>query len=90
MRLEIINQTVWHVPRCEELDLCIWVDTDTHRYATYCCFAHAVLFGDAALKEEQARKIVHYPNKKLVLIDPVDDEPEKLEDIVTKNLEKQL
>jgi hypothetical protein len=90
MRIPILSQNVFHVPRMERLDLCVWVDTETKRYACYCCVVHAIIYGEACLQEAQAKKIVHYPNKNLILIDPVDDEPEKLEDIVTKNLEKQL
>lgn len=76
---------VWNVPRCREERMVLWVDDETNQYAQYqnrgAPFWHIVTI--------QARRIAIYVSRKLVLIDPVEDDPAiGLPEIVQKEVEK--
>ena len=68
-RLQILvdNWTVFHVPTCSVVHNVVWVDDSSHKFSVSCgamwCVGH----------DEQAKKIVIFASRRLVMIDPLDD-----------------
>lgn len=93
-----IGWHVWHVPRCELVRYCVWVDDATAQYGAWeSSRAHidaliAVcgirLAGDKRRPSpepptHQARRITIHAERRLVLIDPIEDEDhESVADVI--------
>ncbi len=61
---------VFHVPACRRLKNVYWADTETAQYAVW----NASYTHQADVTVKQAKKIVAYDDKKLILIDPIEDD----------------
>lgn len=64
---------VFHVPTCRPVPDVLWVDDETRQYFVVAAYLMAsdVYVGEV----ETAERIIIDQQRKLVLIDPVDDEP---------------
>lgn len=75
-----VGWVVWHVPRCQMLRHVVWVDDSTHQWGEY-VFDHmgrpmADLrpYGlEPRINVFQAKQIEIMADRRLVLIDPIDD-----------------
>lgn len=63
---------VWHVPRCCQVQRCLWVDDEACQYAV-AVWPLQPLGNGLAYRVEQARRIRVDVQAALILIDPVDD-----------------
>jgi hypothetical protein len=73
---------VWHVEECCVVKLCVWVDDETHRYGVRHSPITIIDRRELLIDEFQARKIVIYGSRRLVLINPADDDIEATVDTV--------
>lgn len=63
---------VFDVPRCQEIRYVVWVDDDAHQYAAF----RLPLTPDSVLAGPEVRSVrcvLIVPERRMVLIDPVDD-----------------
>lgn len=67
---------VYHAPTCKALRDVVWVDDSTHRWASIARTTNGILIsdGEIAVNEHQAKKILVMVDKRLIIIDPVDDQ----------------
>ena len=79
-RGDYVGWIVWHVPRCQVLRHVVWVDDSTHQWAQYLVDQFGRLtpqFGpngpEPVRKVFQAKRIKIMVDRRLVLIDPIDD-----------------
>lgn len=61
--------TVWHVEECRSVPDVLWVDDETARFCTI-----IIAFPHFLEQIHQAKKILIYTSRKLVLINPIADE----------------
>jgi hypothetical protein len=89
---------VWHVPTCRQVRYCVWVDDDAAQYGAWesveqmqrAIFVPSMLFGIfGSLSDQpeppthQAKRITIHADRRLVLIDPIEDEePESVADVL--------
>jgi len=65
-----VNYTVWHAEECRTLKMVQWVDDETAQYGQ---FTGRVVCEEAEVATVQAHKIAIYPDRKLIIINPVED-----------------
>jgi hypothetical protein len=84
---------VWHVPTCRLLDRVVFVDDATAVWGEYpaseilrALFLSGVTpDGGMPIVEHQANKIRILPSRRLVLIDPIEDDDEEPEAIANES-----
>lgn len=75
-----VGWIVWHVPRCQMLRHVVWADDGTHQWGEYAfdrMGPHMANLGPYGLEQMinvfQAKQIKIMVDRRLVLIDPIDD-----------------
>lgn len=74
---------VFHVPTARVVPFVVWVDDETCEYCTVEPLGPSFSF---SFRVNKAKRIAIYVARKLVLIDPVDDDPSCYFDVEPKEL----
>lgn len=68
-----LNWWVYHAEECRMLKSVVWIDDETNEWFEYCMPLRAV-GNEVDGRLQKARKIAIYADRKLVIINPVEDE----------------
>lgn len=75
------NWTIFHVPHCKQLKWVVWVDDERLQWGEYPSreqmMSHARIYGELPIEVHQAERIAIVPSKRLVLINPIDDDEDE-------------